>query len=107
MNIVGWNHDNQTAGFSIDGKSIIRTPTRSSGYLAAQVAANPHAYALMRADKDVQYSNISDAMSSCANAGISKVSFAVITSGNQQHQGAVQAATPVAQPLRPHGRRRH
>ena len=49
----------------------------------------PHA--LLRADKDTQYSNVSDVMTSCASAGISKVSFATITSGAKAHPGA---ATP-------------
>jgi biopolymer transport protein ExbD len=90
---ISWNHNNQTAGFSIDGR-FYPDATSLQGYLAQRVAADPRTYALLRADKDVQYSNVSDVMSSCAAAGIGKVSFAVITSGNQIHHGAVEAAAP-------------
>jgi biopolymer transport protein ExbD len=88
---VSWNHNNNTAGFSIDG---LQYPDAVSlqNYIARQVAADPNSYALVRADKDVQYSNVADVMTSCAAAGIGKVSFAVITGGNQQHHAA--AATP-------------
>ena len=89
---ISWNHENNTAGFSIDG---INYPDAVSlqGYIARQVAADPRSYVLLRADKDVQYSNVSDVMASCAAAGVGKVSFAVITSGNQLHHGS-QAAAP-------------
>jgi biopolymer transport protein ExbD len=93
---ISWNHDNSTAGFSIDG---INYPTALAlqGYIAQQVAADPRSYVLLRADKDVQYSNVSDVMASCAAAGVGKVSFAVITSGNKLHQGAQAAgASPGA-----------
>jgi biopolymer transport protein ExbD len=91
---VSWNHDNSTAGFSIDG---VNYPDANSlqGYLARQMAADPRSYALIRADKDVQYSNVSDVMASCASAGISKVSFAVITGGN--HKPNAPAAAPTTQ----------
>ena len=66
-----------------------------TGYIVAAGRGSTRAtYALVRADKEAQYSNISDVMSACAAAGIGKVAFAVITSGNQAHKGAVQAATP-------------
>jgi biopolymer transport protein ExbD len=80
---VSWDHINQTAGFTIDGKAF---PDAASltGYLAPKVAADSRSYALIRADRDVQYSNIADVMSACGSAGISKVSFAVITGGNKK-----------------------
>jgi biopolymer transport protein ExbD len=91
---ISWNHNNQTAGFSIDGR-IFPDAVSIQGYLAGKVASDPRTYALLRADKDAQYSNISDVMASCAAAGISKVSFAVITSGNQKHAAAqVEGAAP-------------
>jgi biopolymer transport protein ExbD len=92
---VGWDHINQTASFTIDGKNF-PDATSLTPYVAQQLAQNPRTYALVRADKDVQYSNISDVMGACAAAGIGKVAFAVITSGNQAHKGALQAATPAA-----------
>jgi biopolymer transport protein ExbD len=90
---ISWNHNNQTAGFSIDGRAY---PDAASlqGYLAQKMAADPRSYALIRADKDVQYSNVSDVMSSCANAQISKVSFATITSGAKKAAAAAPAPAP-------------
>jgi biopolymer transport protein ExbD len=90
---VTWDGLDQKAGFDIDGRAF---PDAASitRYVAPLVAANPQSYALVRADKAVEYSNISDVMGACAAAGIGKVSFAVITSGNQMHKGAMQAATP-------------
>jgi biopolymer transport protein ExbD len=84
---ISWDHINQNAGFSIDGKNF---PDAGSlvGYLAPKVAADVNSYALIRADRDVQYSNVADVMSSCGTAGISKVSFAVITGGNKKAPAA-------------------
>jgi biopolymer transport protein ExbD len=90
---VTWDAMNDRAGFDIDGRAFPDAASITS-YVAQQVARDPRSYALVRADKDAQYSNISDVMGACAAAGISKVSFAVITSGNQAHKGAMQAATP-------------
>jgi biopolymer transport protein ExbD len=89
---ISWNHLNQTAGFSIDGR-IFPDANSLVPYLASKMSSDPRTYALIRADKDVQYSNVSDVMSSCASAGIGKVSFAVITGGNP-HKGAPAAAAP-------------
>ncbi len=88
---ISWNHNNQTAGFSIDGRNFADA-TSLVPYLASKVASDPRTYALLRADKDVQYSNVSDVMSSCASAGIAKVSFATITSGAKAHPGAAAPA---------------
>jgi biopolymer transport protein ExbD len=85
---VSWNHNNNTAGFSIDGMAY---PDANSlqGYVAQQVAKDSRSYALIRADKDVQYSNISDVMAACAAAGISSVNFGVIISANtMRHEPA-------------------
>ncbi len=95
---VSWDHNNNTAGFIIDGKAYADA-TSLQAYLQPRAASDPRTYALIRADKDVQYSNISDVMAACAASGLSKVSFAVITSGNQLHHGAQAAApTPPAGP---------
>jgi biopolymer transport protein ExbD len=87
---VSWNHENSTAGFSIDGRNYPDTASLQ-GYLSQQVQATPHAFALIRADKDVQYSNISDVMSACASAGISSVNFGVITSASKPKPAAAPA----------------
>ena len=89
---VSWNHNNNTAGFSIDG---VNYPDAVSlqGYIARQVASDPNSYVLLRADKDAQYSNISEVMASCAASGVGKVSFAVITGGVKKPTAA-PAASP-------------
>jgi len=89
---VSWNHNNSTAGFSIDGRAY---PSADSmqGVLAQQ-AHQPGAYALIRADRDVQYSNISDVMTTCAASGISSVNFGVITGGAKPKTPAPEAASP-------------
>jgi biopolymer transport protein ExbD len=84
---ISWNHYNSTANFSIDGRSY---PSADSmqGYLSEQAHVTKNAYVLIRADKDVQYSNVSDVMSECASSGISTVSFAVIIGGSPKKPGA-------------------
>jgi biopolymer transport protein ExbD len=87
--VVNVSWQNETAGFSMDG---VTYPTADAleAVLASRHGQNPHAYVLIRADKDVEYSNISDVMNACASAGIGTVSFAVIT--NPAKAGAVAPA---------------
>src|SRR5580700_7486564 len=47
----------------------------------AKHAQNPASYVVIRADKDVEYSNIADLMTACASAGVGTVTFAVISGG--------------------------
>jgi biopolymer transport protein ExbD len=77
---VAWDGVNNVAQFSLDG---VNYPSADSmqGVLASQHQQNPAGYVLIRADKDVQYSNISDLMTTCGNAGISTVTFAVLIGG--------------------------
>jgi biopolymer transport protein ExbD len=77
---VTWQND--TAGFSMDG---IKYPSADAlqAVLAARREQNPQAYVLIRADRDVEYSNISDLMTACASAGIGTVTFAVISGGGK------------------------
>jgi biopolymer transport protein ExbD len=56
------------------------------GALQSQHQRNPAAFVVIRADKDVEYSNISDLMSTCANAGISTVTFSVLIGGGGNKQ---------------------
>ena len=74
---VTWDGINSVAGFIMDGATY---PDAASftGVLAQRVKQDPLLYVLIRADKDVQYSNISDLMTACAGAGIGTVTFAVI-----------------------------
>jgi biopolymer transport protein ExbD len=82
---VDWDGVNSVAQFSLDG---IGYPTADSmeGVLASQHQKNPAATVVIRADKDVEYSNISDLMGACANAGVSTVTFAVLIGGNNNRQ---------------------
>jgi biopolymer transport protein ExbD len=75
--VVNVSWDNHTASFTVDG---VRYPTADdlAGVLAQRYKQNPQAYVLIRADQDVEYSNIADVMTSCASAGIGTVSFAVV-----------------------------
>ncbi len=79
---VSWDGINSAAHFSMDG---VDYPTADSmvGALAKEHGANPAAYVVIRADRDVEYSNISDLMSSCGGAGISTVTFAVLIGGDK------------------------
>jgi biopolymer transport protein ExbD len=88
---ISWDRNTNNPGFTIDGKAYPNAVSLQS-YLQPR-ASDPRTYALIRADKDVTYSNVSDVMAACAASGLSKVSFAVITSGNQLHKGT-QAAAP-------------
>ena len=82
---VDWDGINSVAQFSMDG---VAYPTADSmqGVLASQHQQNPAAYVVIRADKDVEYSNVSDLMGACANAGISTVTFAVLIGGGNNRQ---------------------
>jgi biopolymer transport protein ExbD len=79
---VGWDGINNVAQFSLDG---IPYPTADAlqGALQSQHTQNPAAYVVIRADRNTEYSNISDLMNTCANAGISTVTFAVLIGGDQ------------------------
>ena len=88
---VKWNGLTSVAEFSLDEHTY---PTADSmqGILASQHQQNPAAYVVIRADKDVEYSNISDLMGACANAGISTVSFAVLIGGGNKTKAAAPGA---------------
>jgi biopolymer transport protein ExbD len=89
---VDWDGINSVAQFSIDG---VTYPTADSmqGVLASQHQQNPAAYVVIRADKNVEYSNISDLMGVCANAGISTVTFAVLIGGSNKQAPAAPGGT--------------
>ena len=56
--------------------------------IASRVKENPAAYVLIRADKDVEYSNIADLMNACASAGVGTVTFAVLIGGSNKQQAS-------------------
>ena len=84
---VDWDNANNVAQFSLNGVSY---PTADSmeGVLAAQHQQNPAAYVVIRADKNVEYSNVSDLMSTCASAGVGTVTFAVLIGGSNKQQAS-------------------
>ena len=84
---VDWDNDKNVATFSLDG---VPYPTADSmeGVLAAQHQQNPAANVVIRADKNTEYSNISDLMSACSTAGIGTVTFAVSIGGNTKQVSA-------------------
>jgi biopolymer transport protein ExbD len=89
---VKWDDIDSVAQFSLDGVNY-STADSMQGVLAAQHQQNPAAYVVIRADKNVEYSNISDLMGACANAGISTVTFAVLIGGNNQQAPAAPGGT--------------
>ncbi len=91
---VGWNKHDEQAELSLEGQAFA-TATDMSGALAARHKADPAAFVLVRADKDVEYSNIADVMTACASAGIGTVTFAVTTGGGKKKPaGDVAPAAP-------------
>jgi len=88
---VDWDNVNSVAKFSIDGVDY-HTADSMEGVLAAQHQKNPTASVVIRADKNVEYSNIADLMGTCGNAQISTVTFAVLIGGGNNKQ------TPAADP---------
>lgn len=86
---VAWDGFNSTAAITMNG---IGYPTANDpglqGALSAQHQQNPAAYVVIRADRNVEYSYISDLMGACANAGISTVTFAVLIGGHNQQAPA-------------------
>jgi biopolymer transport protein ExbD len=87
---IGWDKPTSSAIFTMDGK---RYPTADSmsGPIGDRQKADPRAYVLIRADQDVQYSNVADLMNACATAGIGTVTFSVIDNPNKK-AGDAQAS---------------
>ena len=92
---VTWDKNNSSAGFIMDGATY-PSADAFSGVLAQRLKQDPRLYVLIRADKDVQYSNISDLMTACAQAGIGTVTFAVITGAAKNPPAAGAAGTTSA-----------
>ena len=84
---VDWDGLNSVAEFSIDGK-VYSTADEMLGVLTAQHKQNPAANVVIRADKNVQYSYISDLMATCGSAGIGTVTFAVLIGGDQNKKAS-------------------
>jgi biopolymer transport protein ExbD len=89
---VDWDGINSVAQFSLDGVSY-PSADAMQGALASQHNKNPAAYVVIRADKNAQYSNISDLMTVCGSAGISTVTFAVLIGGDKNKAAPAQAGS--------------
>jgi biopolymer transport protein ExbD len=87
---VEWNPFTQSALYVLDSFAV-PTPDGLAGAIAARHNADAASYVVIRADKDVEYSNISDLMTVCANAGIGSVAFSVLLNNN--HPSAPAPAT--------------
>ncbi len=89
---VDWDGINSVAQFSLDG---VHYPTADSmeGALASLYQQSPGSHVVIRADKNTQYSNISDLMNACGNAGISTVTFAVLIGGTNKNPPAAPGGT--------------
>jgi biopolymer transport protein ExbD len=81
---VEWNSFSQSAKYVFDSLSTT-TVDALAGPIAAKHNADPLSYVVIRADKDVEYSSISDLMNVCGNAGISSVAFSVLINNNKPH----------------------
>jgi biopolymer transport protein ExbD len=88
---VDWDGINNVAQYSIDGVGY-PNPDSMQGVLASQHTHNPAAYVVIRADKNTEYSCISDLMNTCASAGISTVTFAVLIGGGNKQAPAPPGA---------------
>jgi len=92
---VSWDGINNVAGFNMDGVSYPKADSFTS-VLTQRLTQDPRLYVLIRADRDVQYSNISDLMTACAQAGIGTVTFAVIAGAPKNPPDATAAGTTSA-----------
>jgi len=74
---IGWDKSTKAALYSMNGQGYA-TADSMSGALSGLRTADPLATVLIRADADVEYSNVADMMNACAAAGVGTVTFAVI-----------------------------
>ena len=90
---IGWDNLNNAAIFSMDGVSFPSGSDQNlQNAIAAAHAKDPAGYVLIRADKNTEYSNVSDLMSTCAAAGIGTVTFAVLLGNGDNKPAAPPAA---------------
>jgi biopolymer transport protein ExbD len=95
---VKWDAVNSVALFSIDGHDFKSADDPDmQGALSSKHQQNPAAYVVIRADKNTQYSNISDLMNTCAGAGIGTVTFAVMIGGTNPKAPAASSGGAASQ----------
>ncbi|HEY8966664.1 MAG TPA: biopolymer transporter ExbD [Candidatus Methylacidiphilales bacterium] len=86
---VRWDIVSKTGSMYIDDQPVADAPALTP-YLASRLAADPVLRVLIRADKSVEYAYVADLMRACGQAGISNVTFAVL-SGELPGQAAQPA----------------
>jgi biopolymer transport protein ExbD len=93
---IGWDKPTNSAIFNMNG---LRFPTADalSAPLITKRASDPQMNVLIRADQDVQYSNVADLMNACAAAGVATVTFSVINNPNKKGAAAAPDASAAAQ----------
>ena len=79
---VEWDANNQSATFVLDSLSSA-TPDGVTGAIAAKMKEDAQGFVVIRADRDVEYSSISDLMAACGNAGVGSVAFSVMQNNNK------------------------
>jgi biopolymer transport protein ExbD len=89
---VEWDGINSVAHLSMDQRQY-KSADDILNDLAAAHKANPAATVVIRADRDVEYSNVSDLMGTCGAAGISTVTFSVLIGGGDKKSPPSTAST--------------
>jgi biopolymer transport protein ExbD len=89
---VEWLPEKQMAQYYLD-QTAYTSASDLTPILGGREKDNPNAYVIVRADKNVQFSFISDLMNACKDANIAVINFAVITGGAH-----AQTPPPEAQP---------
>ena len=92
---VEWDPFKQSALYTMDAISS-PTPDGLAATLQARHNADAAGYVVIRADKDVEYSNISDLMTVCGNVGIGSVAFSVLLNNNKK-PAAAEPSTAASQ----------
>ena len=91
---IDWDGINSVAMFSLNGVSYpSATDPALSAALAGMHQQNPTANVVIRADKNTEYSNVSDLMQTCGAAGIGTVTFAVLIGGQDNKNNAGNGAS--------------
>jgi biopolymer transport protein ExbD len=90
---VTWDDINAVAGFIMNGITYPNADAFTS-VLSQRLAQDPGLYVLIRADRDVQYSNISDLMAACSRAGVGTVTFAVIAAADARSAATGATSKP-------------
>jgi biopolymer transport protein ExbD len=90
---VEWNSDKKTALYLLDDVPYTN-PDDMTAVLGGRLKADPASFILIRSDKEVEYSNIANLMTSCARAGLTSITFAVISGGANKAPVPATAASP-------------